>query len=298
MSILIISDGRKGHLNQSVALAKYLQEPYDIVEVTFAFQGARLLSYVYDWLGLSSTKLFRLKKEYAQHYKLVIGAGSSTYYPVKVLAKSLGAKSVSMMLPKGYRYNFDCIYAPLHDTPPEQANIVPIPANFSYLEPLGVYRAKRDSVGIVIGGDSRYFTLPVSLLKRELDSLFARYAKHYEMVVTTSPRTSKEIETLLASYDFAYRVTYSQNPINPMGDFLEQCEVVYCTMDSTSMISEAVSYGKSRVVVLPLPYKKENKYSRFVSYLKQEGYLCVLKEEAGCVVRKIDFLTYSKKVEM
>ncbi len=293
--ILILSDGRMGHLNQSIAFAKFLNKSYDIVDVKFKSKVYKILSYLFDKIGISSQALFVANIQ--KNYDVVIGTGSTTYYATKVLAKLLKAKSVVMMLPKGYSFNFNTIFAQSHDNPPKQDNIIEIPANFSYVEPKGIYHAEKKSIGIVIGGDNKLFTMSIKSLKKQLDFI-KQYYKDYEIAITTSPRTSKEIEVLVHGYTFDYEVIYSGNPINPIPDFLDQCETVFITGDSTSMISEAVAYGESNVVVLPLESHSDNKFTRFISSLAREGYLHIFDGTIQQRNKKIDFSSYIIKVTL
>ncbi|UPT77178.1 mitochondrial fission ELM1 family protein [Sulfurovum sp. XGS-02] len=293
--VLILSDDRPGHLNQSLALVKYLNVPYDVVSVRFKYKWVKALSYILDKIGMYTDKLFDLQID--RTYDMVVGTGSTTSYATKVFAKKMDARSVAMMLPRGYRYDFDIIFAQSHDNPPKQKNIIEIPANFAYVEPQGLYQAKKKSIGIVIGGDNKLFTMSKEKLQLQLDTIVDRY-KEYEVAVTTSPRTSKEIEDLIASYAFDYEVTFSKNPINPIPDFLDQCETVFITGDSTSMISEAVSYGNSNVMVLPLESKRDNKFIRFIDVLEKEGYLHIFDGTIKNKNKKIDFKTYLTEVNI
>ena len=295
MKLLILSDSRMGHLNQSIAFAKYLGYSYDVVEIKFKNRFAKVLSYLFDRIGIMSQALFVANIQ--KSYDIVVGTGSSTYYATKVLAKLLKAKSVVMMLPKGYSFNFDIIFAQTHDNPPKQANIIEIPANFSYVEPKGIYHAEKKSIGIVIGGDNKLFIMSIESLKKQLDFIKNDY-EGYEIAITTSPRTSKEIETLIENYAFDYEVIYSKNPVNPIPDFLEQCEAVYITGDSTSMISEAIAYGVSNVIVLPLESKEDNKFERFVKGLEREGYLYIFDGTIKNRNKKIDFREYLRGLDL
>jgi mitochondrial fission protein ELM1 len=129
-----------------------------------------------------------------------------------------------------------------------------------------------------------------------MDRIAQRYGE-YEIAVTTSPRTSGEIEALVSSYGFDYEVIHSRDRINPIPDMLEQCERVFVTADSTSMISEAVSHGRCHVVVLPTGAAGENKLARMTESLRREGYLTLFGEEASGAPRKIDFALYARKVQ-
>ncbi|QOR62329.1 ELM1/GtrOC1 family putative glycosyltransferase [Sulfurovum sp. ST-21] len=292
--VLILSDGRAGHLNQSVALAEYLKTSYEIVEVLPKYRWSKWASYLLDKVGVCTDSLFQKPKLEHDDYDLVIGAGSRTYYMLKVLAKQFSAKSVTMMLPRGYRYDYDLIFAQSHDKPPKEKNIIELPANFAYVEPRGIYRASKNAIGVVIGGENKVFRMNRKRLKEQLDLIVEEF-KGYEVAVTTSPRTPKEIESLIREYQFDYEVVYSDNPVNPIPDFLDQCETVFLTADSTSMISEAISYGSANVVVLPLEAQKENKFTRFIDALEQEGYLAVIGSSFKRANRKIDFSKYAAK---
>jgi len=295
VTLLILSDGRMGHLNQSIALAKHLGAHYEIRSVHFTCKAYKLLSYLLDRLKIYTTSLFKLDQPLTQNYDLLVSAGSSTYYANKTLARTLGIKSVTMMLPQSYRYDFDLIFAQAHDHPPKQNNIIPLPANFSYVEPKGLFVPKGKAVGIIIGGNNALFKMDKAHLKSQLDFIFEQF-QGYEIAVTTSPRTPKEIEKLVENYPFAYSVIFSNTKINPIADFVAHCEVVFITIDSTSMISEAISYGTSCVEILPLGKTQNNKFFTMTQNLETEGYLHLFDGTLAHNSRKIDFNHYAQKV--
>ncbi len=325
---LIISDGKKGHLNQSIAFCKYMDLTYDIVEVRFKNRFLKSLSYILDRVGFYTVSIFKIsmdtqvKPEYDEFchscegrnlekmivdqkiqsslknkkYSIIICSGSSTYYAAKTIAKKLKIRSVSMMLPKGYRYDFDIIFAQTHDNPPRKHNIIEIPANFSFIEPIGLFKPEKQSIGIVIGGNNSYLEINKDKLKEQLDFIRERF-KDFDIAITTSPRTPKEIEDFVKSYKFDYEVIYSLNPINPIPDFLEKCKTVFITSDSTSMISESISFGEANIVILPLVSKKENKFDSFISKLETDGYLHIFN---GIIInknKKIDFKEFIARLE-
>ncbi len=297
--VLILSDDRMGHLNQSLAFVKYTGMPFDVVSVKFKARWCKLLSYIFDNLGIYTESLFDIDIDQTNEYDIVVGAGSSTAYLTKVLAKKMNARSVAMMLPRGFRYDFDVIFAQSHDNPPKQQNIIEIPANFSYVESQGIYKAGKKSIGIVIGGNNKLCTMKKEKLQEQLDAIVKLY-EGYEVAITTSPRTSEEIESLVSSYGFDYEVIYSKNEINPISDFLEQCETVFLTGDSTSMISETVSYGRSNIIILPLACKekKKNKFTKFINTLEQKGYIHVFDGSIKKKNKKLDFRSHLEQVNI
>ncbi len=295
--MLILSDGRAGHENQSVALAKHLGMAYDICRVKPRFGWSKAVALLLDRAGVKLAGLFHVENPPQSVYNYVVGAGSTTYYPIKVLAKKLDAKSVAMMLPKGFRYDFDLILAQGHDDPPKQPNIKTLPVNLSYVQPQGIFqKAQKPVVGIVIGGENDAYTMSKGRIEAYLDEIAARYKQSHSIAVTTSPRTPQQIEALVASYGFDYTLIYSERQENPIPDFLAAAEVVFVTADSTSMISEAVSFGEGAVIVLPLEAQKESKHQNFIEMLERGEYLHIYDGSVKYRTRKVDLSHILKKV--
>jgi len=293
MKVLILSDGRAGHLNQSIAFSKYMNRQYEIVEIGFKLKFLKYISYVLDFFKIYTESIFNMQEIDFSLFDYVASAGSSTYYLNKTVAKKYSLKSITLMLPRGFRYDFDYIYAQRHDTPPKRANIIVMDANFSYSQPQNLYMPSKKSVSIIIGGQNSVYKMGTKEIKAYLDRIFELFSE-YEIAVTSSPRTSKEIENLLDEYEFDYKVIFSKNRINPIADFLKNSEYVFITADSTSMISEAVANGNSNVEVLPLLADKSNKFSAFVKNLEDGGYLHQFDGNVAKNSKKIDFMKYIK----
>ncbi len=294
MRILILSDKRAGHENQSIAFAKYLDAKFDIIHVNFKNSFFKPFSYLLDFLHIYNKRIFTCK-DILNKYDLIVSTGSSTYYANKTLSKIHNLKSIVLMLPKGYRYNFDYIFAQNHDNPPKQENIIEIPANFSFIEPKNIYKSEKKSIGIIIGGDNSVYKMSTEVLKKQLDYIKDKFSD-YDIAITTSPRTPKKIEELIESYGFEYSVIFSKNKLNPIADFLNTCKYVFITIDSTSMISEAVSFGDSFVEVLPINNQKENKFYKMTKTLETNNFLHIFDGKIANQNRKINFKKYTKKV--
>jgi len=133
LRVLILSDSKAGHLNQSIAFAKLKNLEFDILEIK---NNMKSLTYILDFFKIY-INIFSLHVE-RKNYKALVSAGSSTYYANKYLARKLGIKSVAIMLPRGFRCSdFDFILANSHDNPPKEKNIVELPINLSISEPKG-----------------------------------------------------------------------------------------------------------------------------------------------------------------
>ena len=167
--LLILSDGKPGHLNQSIAFARHLGYAYDICSVGFKSWLAKAASYLADRFGLQIEQLVHLDS-FAGSFRAVVSAGSETYYANKLLAKRLGAKSVAIMLPQGYRYDFDLIVAQQHDDPPDRPNLISLPINLSYVEPQGLVMPVkgRKYAAVIVGGDSKQGEMDPEVLRKQL----------------------------------------------------------------------------------------------------------------------------------
>ena len=271
--ILIISDGKPGHLNQSIAFCKIKDVSYDILEVKFKSKFHKALSYLFDRFDFFTDFLFEdYKKYYFDFYDAVVSTGSGTYYFNKFIGQKYNKKSIALMLPKSYKFkNFYYIIAQEHDNPVRLDNILTLPLNLSYPKEKGYVKKVEDkkSLAVIIGGDNDVFNMEYELIKDELDYIFEKYPE-YLKYVTTSRRTSKLIENLVDKYKFDYKLIYSKEPnINPIGDFIAVCDEFFITTDSTSMLSEVRANSDAKINIIDLDSKKENtKFHRLVNIIE------------------------------
>ena len=271
--ILIISDGKPGHLNQSIAFCKIKDVSYDILEVKFKSKFHKALSYLFDRFDFFTDFLFDdYKKYYFDFYDAVVSTGSGTYYFNKFIGQKYNKKSIALMLPKSYKFkNFYYIIAQEHDNPVRLDNILTLPLNLSYPKEKGYVKKVEDkkSLAVIIGGDNDVFNMDYELIKDELDYIFENYPD-YLKYVTTSRRTSKLIENLVDKYKFDYKLIYSKEPnINPIGDFIAVCDEFFITTDSTSMLSEVRANSDAKINIIDLDSKKENtKFHRLVNIIE------------------------------
>jgi hypothetical protein len=318
---LILSDGRKGHENQSIAFCELKGLDFCICKIAYANKLLKLCSYALDFLGFYF-KIFKcdlggngtvadLKNgsnlnslvapdsanldatpngtnsdavsdsanldaaadrnlSFAD-FDLFVGAGSTTYYALKFYARRYAKPSIALMYPKGYRKDFSVIIAGAHDRPKPRANLKISPVSLSFSRPQGLYQPQRKSIGFIIGGPNSCFEMGDEILK-QIEGVRAQFAD-CEFALTTSPRTPRATESALEKLGWDYSVIYSREPVNPIGDFLAQCEWVFISEDSVSMISEAASNGSASVAILSLKRKDaHNKFDDFISVLVSTGY--------------------------
>ena len=284
LKALILSDGRRGHENQSVAFCRLLNVEYEIKHIKYKNRLYKLFSYGLDFLNIKTWKLYENEPD-LENYDFAVGTGSETYYALKMLNSP-----VALMAPKGYKNTFFKVF--INETDEYKgSNVIKMPVNFSYLKPSGYYNPIKKSIAFVIGGSNKVFQMDDEVLEK-VKSIIKSF-EEYETALSTSPRTPKHIEEELKKMNFDYKVIFSENPINPLGDFAYKCEYVFITMDSVSMISELVSWGSAKIVVIPLK-GRYSKFHRFVENLRNKGYLSYI-EDAAHPDKKVDLKKYINK---
>ena len=348
---LILSDGRKGHENQSIAFCELKGLDFCICKIAYANRLLKLCSYALDFFGLyfkifkcnlgrggtatdrkngsnlnntslnspaapdsanldaapngansdavsDSANLDAVSNRNLNFadFDLFVGAGSTTYYALKFYARRYAKPSVALMYPKGYRKDFSVIIAGAHDRPKPRANLKISPVSLSFSRPQGLYKPQRKAVGFIIGGPNSCFEMGDEIL-RQIESVRAQFAD-CEFALTTSPRTPQATESALAKLSWDYSVIYSREPVNPIGDFLAQCEWVFISEDSVSMISEAVSNGSASVAILSLKRKDaHNKFDDFISSLISTNH-ARRYDEALKKTAKYDLKAFVREIEL
>ncbi len=290
--VLILTDGKAGHENQSKAFARALGCAFDLVEVHFKSGFHKALSYLFDWFGWVSPALLKgWARQDLRDYAAVIGTGSGTFYAAKALARRLGVTCGVVLYPRGYRLStFDCILAPAFDNPAKRSNVVEVPANLVandadfYAAGVAAFKARYQGaadnlVGVIVGGPNKCSAMSVDWMKARLDEIFAANVGA-QLCVTTSRRTPAEVEALVDAYPWAYKLIYSKDRFNPIPAFVQLAKRLYVTAESTGMLSEACTFGTAHVIALDNLKPGPHKFRRFVGNLRRAGYV------DGC--RKVD----------
>ena len=291
---IILTDGKAGHENQSKAFARALGLDFELVPVKFKSPLHKALSYLLDRLGIRTVGLLQgldgLSTQPPNH-PTVIGTGSGTFYAAKALARRIGAKCGVVLYPRGYALSsFDCILAPSFDNPAERPNVVEIPANLVandaefYEKGVASFAARHagptdNLVGVIVGGPNKCSSMSADWMKARLDEIFAAN-RGAQMCVTTSRRTPADVEAVVDSYPWDYKLIYSKDHFNPIPAFVKLAKRLYVTAESTGMLSEACTFGSAEVVALDNLNQGPHKFRRFVENLRAGGYV------DGC--RKID----------
>ena len=294
--VLILTDGKAGHENQSKAFARALGCEFDLVEVHFKSKLAKALSYLFDLVGVLHLELLEGLEKLdfgCVAYAAVIGTGSGPFYAAKAMARKLGVKCGVVLYPRGYDIkSFDCVLAPAFDRPKSAVNVIEIPANLvandeAFYEK-GVEAFQKcsnvrmdecsNAVAVIVGGPNKCSTMTPEWMKTQLDAIFNsnnQTVEHSNIQywVTTSRRTPPEVEAVVDSYPWDYKLLYSKDHFNPIPAFVKLAKKLYVTAESTGMLSESCTFGTAEVTALDNLNPGPHKFRRFVEDLRTGGYV-------------------------
>ena len=234
--VLVLSDGKPGHVKQSLAVVDILRERHPAltqtaVEIRYRSRLARLACLIWSWasggrIGAERCLAWTLTPESAQallgrYADLIVSCGASLA-PVNLLwAGEHRAKSVVVMNPSPLpTARFSLVIAPRHDGLPRRANVVPIAGAFAagpseapaeaaaHLRahprfrsaPQGPVAHRHPVVAVLLGGDTAQYTVDAAFadgLALQVQAACERADGWF--LVTTSRRTAAEAEQALAA---------------------------------------------------------------------------------------------------
>ena len=297
--ILILSDGKPGHLKQAKALLSLLSEESlqirsKIIEVKYKnwfgrvfadvvafFVGRNCLS---CWICLINLVDKRTWQEMDRTYAdIVISAGSFIAPVNKLVSSYLGAKSVTILRPNIPLRKFDLAIIPEHDRI-QNDNAVMIKGALFYpnniegkaKECREFFNLNKDKkISFFLGGpivEREEFAKNLKLFIPKLKEFSLK--EGYKILISTSRRTTQEAEEYLEKElkDFAnLKALVIANKNNY--DFVFEgfgglADIVFVSSESISMVSEIASLQKPCVCVFLEP--EDDKRKVFLESMKDE----------------------------
>lgn len=278
--IVILSDGKLGHLNQSKALLSLLSEERPlirsrVIEVKYKDKIRRTLA---DILALFASKHSLIwgkvlpflvdktswKELDSVYADLVISTGSLIAPLNKLFSSYLGAKSAVILHPNTPLRKFDLAIVPEHDRI-QADNVVVIKGALFYPFQLEekvkncrqfFNLGEEKKISFFVGGplmDKREFMKSLKVFIPILKDFSLK--KGYKILVSTSRRTPLEAEKYLEEElkDFinteALVIANRNNYDFVFEGFCALADIIFVSSESISMISEAASFNKSCVCV-------------------------------------------------
>ncbi len=265
--ILIVSDGKAGHENQSMGLAEALVRLRPGVSVRRMAPMPRsraLFALLSGRCGGAGCKP-----------AVVIGAGHGTHLTLLALKRCWRVPVIVLMRPSLPLWLFDLCLIPEHDRPPNRTNVIATRGALNRIRPGA---SKSEGGLILIGGPSRNSGWNEELLLEQLREVVRRTPGPW--VLTTSRRTPVSTLGKLQSLEGVEVVPVEQTTRDWLPAKMATARQCWVTEDSVSMIYEALS-GGCAVGVLEVPWKHEGRLLRGVNALKAQGVLTPFDQWSG-----------------
>lgn len=288
--VWVISDGIVGHYNQSKGVMLALHQLYNIeehwVELKLRSGGTRsilrlLLNAFNARLPLGLLSLFYSGALPVQVPDLLVGAGGKSSFAVAWLAKQFRAQSIFTGSLRGLNPEF---FSAVLVIDPESASqyitleTAPMPVTRAMLISAAAgWKKLHETIDppmtasepvywtLLIGGDgagASYSEADWHNLALQINTIAAQQGIRW--LITTSRRTGAAAEQILQANInpsfIADAVWWSMAGRPVMQEFLGLAEVVVCTVDSLSMLTEAVVAQKQVIAIQPALFKPNPRY--------------------------------------
>lgn len=270
LKVLIISDGKPGHYNQSLGLAEAMQRQHS---VQLTIEQCAPLSFGQNLrlrLGLAS--LEKLCPQ-ALNADFVIAAGHRCHFSLWALSRAVGAKAVVLMQPSLPLSCFDYCIVPEHDgLKSNRRNVIQSRGALNRV----VYQGEEKSQQfILLGGPSKHYHWDEAGIVSQLQAVLLSNAETWKLV--SSRRTPESSLALIAE---ALPQLTIVRPDDVASDWLARqmpsVQRCWVSPDSVSMVYECLT-AQAEVAVLALePMLKQgepSKQAKNIQQLSQQGLL-------------------------
>ena len=295
LKALLLTQGMHGMISQVEGMAKALN-------AEFSHKIVRL-SFPWNLIPPKFTPISEIilkDKTYLTENKtldLIISCGRKSVIP-SILLKKKNPKifTIHIQDPKVNFKNFDAIIAPEHDNL-NGDNVYSSKGAIHYITESEINKAKlylvnkikaEKIVSLILGGPNKYYNFN----EEELIKIFGKIksgfiSKGYKVIVIPSMRTPKTSIELATKELNAFGYVVNSVDKQAYLSALSLANNVVVTCDSTSMISEAATSGKS-IYIAHMKAKRNNyRFKKFFKLFKEMGITRDLGE-------KVESWTYNK----
>lgn len=289
--ILIISDGKIGHYNQSLGVLKALEKTYGVnhTTVNIKIKNSFVKRILKILLNLEFAKTFFERRENLKYIKvfydgfeiqkvpdIIISSGKNTTFLNAWLSLAYSAKNIFSGNPRGVNSElFSAILTVIDLGLKNQITIDVAPSIIDnqtlkkkgeeFLKWINLNRDVK-YFSLLIGGDSRGYKYQKDDILDLIENIkFIGEEYGIKWLITTSRRTTPLFEKLLSeNLKDEYLIIYNETQNSVILPFLALSERVFVTEDSASMISEAVSANKEVYSLYPKETKMDESYKKIL----------------------------------
>ncbi len=288
-SCWVISDGRRGIENQALGLAEACQRQRplnvkkQVIDSGAAFKAATPHM---QYIMRSDPVRYGLSAPYPD---IAMGCGRQAIAPLMALKKTCGEDIFTVYIqdPRIDTQAFDLVIAPEHDAI-EGGNVTSMigaPNRITRTELIAQvlsFQAKLTDLpmpraAMLIGGDSKTHKLTKSVHKKHIKAAKDIISSGRSLLLTTSRRTpdwaAEHWRNFAAKNEPVW--LYEGGDPNPYLAFLGASDTILVTEDSTNMLTDACTAGKS-VFTLPMD-GKPGKFEQLYKSLEQRCHVTPYK---------------------
>jgi hypothetical protein len=255
LTVWIVSDGKPGHVNQSLGLAEALARATPT--------ETHRLPALPAWRAWLALLLKHMPGKALPSPDLIVGAGHATHMTLLAARRARGGQVVVLMKPSLPRAWFDLCIVPQHDGIAADTRTLVTEGALNRMQAA----ANRDTHHglLLIGGLSPHFEWDDDAIQLQTKSILAR-TPDTQWTLTTSRRTPPEFLAELPPASNLTVVPHTATSPDWLPAQFARCGIVWVTPDSASMVFEALSAGAD-VGVFDLPVNPKSRVGQAIARL-------------------------------
>ena len=289
-NVLILSDGRPGHFNQSLAVADAIKSLDEVHVACIDVKVKKFGKYILRILlnskivrrlftgkfSLKTVQMFYEGYEWIEQPDIIISAGKDTSLLNALLALMHRSKNIFIGNPKKLDNNLFTMIFTVLDLGFENQIILDVAPTRNYNGDLMTFvksydlDTKNKYATMLIGGDGSGYEYN----EKDIEKLIAfvnASANDIKWLVTTSRRTPKAYEEKMEKeMKTDCFIAYNKNPKKVVAGFMALSSIVFVTEESASMISEGVASQKPVVTLIPKNYNIDKNYHQILENFQQK----------------------------
>ncbi len=282
--VLILSDSRAGHFNQSLAVAEAIKSLGMIEEVYVEVKVKKLGKYLLRFLlnssmgkklfknrpSLKMTQTFYEGYEWDEKPDIIISSGKDTSLLNAMLALMYGSTNFFIGNPKKLDHHLFSGVISVLDLGFDNQIVLDVAPTRSYKGDLTAFATtydldpKYEYYTLLIGGDGSGYRFEEEDIEQLITFVNAT-ADKVKWLVTTSRRTPEAYEAKMEKeMQTECFIAFHKNPQKVVAGFLELSSVVFVTEESASMVSEGVAFRKPVVTLAPEHHDADKSYQKIL----------------------------------
>jgi len=294
LTVWCLSDGRPGHFNQSKGLIQALERGYDVRLhwIDCSLQAKPLRPILRQLLNAElatnlMVKLHRFERPDTPP-DLILSTGGNTAYLNIALARQLNCPNWFIGSLRGLKpslfhrvFTIEALNADNNIVMP----LAPVPSNRQDQQNAAIKLRQEQGIPtdqtlwtLLIGGSTEEYSYSDqnwSALAAQMNTLAEQHDIRW--LVTSSRRTGIEVEQKLASQLseplLADTTWFCQQPRKVMAAYLGAADIIFCSEDSLSMLTEGIASGKAVVSLYPPQHQPAERYKAALERLEQRCWL-------------------------